>query len=228
MKCCLFILFPVSGAASVPPLSLALFYKGKRLPNRAIRCAIYATSVVYHVNCRLSTVSKICIQLVYKKFTIWRSFPLPAWLSALSPAPRSCLAGTPPSPPAGVLAPQVQPVPLPAQARGSKGRSPLHKKTKNLPLPPGRALCERGRGDGGRGVYPSPSVKGAEKQTKGRVGRRPRGQAPPPGYYSGRDCQCRKRSDAGAPGAEPPAKLTYSLPLPRRGRGSGGWGQKQS
>ena len=158
----------ISGAASVPPLSLALFYKGKRLPNRAIRCAIYATSVVYHVNCRLSTVSKICIQLVYKKFTIWRSFPLPAWLSALSPAPRSCLAGTPPS--------------------------------------------------------------------------------PPPGYYSGRGCQCRKRSDAGAPGAKPPAKLTYSLPfpggeggrgsiLPLRGRGAysppfplgrgaGGWGRE--
>ena len=112
----------ISGAASVPPLSLALFYKGKHLPNRAIRCAIYATSV-YHVNCRLSTVSKICIQLVYKKFTIWRSFPLPAWLSVLSPAPRSCLAGTPPSP-LRVLAPQVQPVPLPAQARGCKGRSP--------------------------------------------------------------------------------------------------------
>ena len=75
------------------------------------------------MNCRLSTVSKICIQLVYKKFTIWCSFPLPAWLSALSPAPRSCLAGTPPSP-LRVLAPQVQPVPLPAQARGCKGRSP--------------------------------------------------------------------------------------------------------
>ena len=122
----------ISGAVSGPPLSLALFYKGKRLPNRAIRCAIYATSVVYHVNCRLSTVSKICIQLVYKKFAIWRSFPLPAWLSALSPAPRSCLAGTPPSP-LRVLVPQVQPVPLPAQARECKGRSPLHKKTK-IPL----------------------------------------------------------------------------------------------
>ena len=138
----------ISGAVSGPPLSLALLYKGKRLPNRVIRCAIYATSVVYHVNCRLSTVSKVCIQLVYKKFAIWRSFPLPAWLSALSPAPRSCLAGTPPSP-LRVLAPQVQPVPLPAQVRGCKGRSPLHKKTKIPPFPPGRALCERGQGDGG-------------------------------------------------------------------------------
>ena len=33
------------------------------------------------------------------------------------------------------------------QPRGCKGRSPLHKKTKNLPLPRrGRALCERGLG----------------------------------------------------------------------------------
>ena len=136
----------ISGAASVPPLSLALFYKGKRLPNRAIRCAIYATSVVYHVNCRLSTVSKICIQLVYKKFAIWRSFPLPAWLSALSPAPRPCLAGTPPSP-LRVLVPQVQPVPLPAQARGCKGRSPLHKKTK---IPPSRR--EERSASAGRGL----------------------------------------------------------------------------
>ena len=38
-----------------------------------------------------------------------------------------------------------QPVPRPVQPRGCKGRSPLHKKTKNLPLPRrGRALCERG------------------------------------------------------------------------------------
>ncbi len=41
--------------------------------------------------------------------------------------------------------PQVQPVPPPALARGCKGRSPLHKKTKNLPLP------RRGRGAGGWG-----------------------------------------------------------------------------
>ena len=37
------------------------------------------------------------------------------------------------------------PVSLPAQSRGCKGRSPLHKKTKNLPLP------RRGRGSGGWG-----------------------------------------------------------------------------
>ena len=150
----------ISGAVSGPPLSLALLYKGKRLPNRAIRCAIYATSVVYHVNCRLSTVSKICIQLVYKKFAIWRSFPLPAWLSALSPAPRSCLAGTPPSP-RRVLAPQVQPVPLPAQARGSKGRSPLHKKTK---IPPSH--WEERSASAGRGLSFPFGEGGAEAKLK--------------------------------------------------------------
>ena len=167
----------ISGAVSVPPLSLALFYKGKRLPNRAIRCAIYATSVVYHVNCRLSTVSKICIQLVYKKFAIWRSFPLPAWLSALSPAPRSCLAGTPPSP-SGYLPRRFSPCRFRLRRGDARGEAPCIRKLKISPFPLGRALCERGQGDGGRGVYPSPSVKGAEKQTKGRVGRRPRGQAP--------------------------------------------------
>ena len=57
------------------------------------------------------------------------------------------------------------------------------------------------------------------------AGRAP-GTSPPPKYLFGWDCKCRKRSNAGAPGAKPPAKLTYSLPLPRRRRGSGGWGQK--
>ena len=109
------------------------------------------------MNCRLSTVSKVCIQLVYKKFTIWRSFPLPAWLSALSPAPRSCLAGTPPSPPLRVLAPQVLPVPLPAQARECKGRSPLHKKTN---IPPSRREERSASAGGGMGE---------KRQTNGRV-----------------------------------------------------------
>ena len=168
----------ISGAASVPPLSLALLYKGKRLPNRVIRCAIYATSVVYHVNCRLSTVSKVCIQLIYKKFTIWRSFPLPAWLSALSPAPRSCLAGTPPSPRRGTCPADSSPCRFRLRRGDARGGAPCIRKLKSPPFPLGRALCERGQGDGGRGVYPSPSVKGAEKQAKGRGGRRPRGQAP--------------------------------------------------
>ena len=51
----------------------------------------------------------------------------------------------------------------------------------------------------------------------------PRESRPPPQYLLGRLCECRKRSNAGAPGAKPPAKLTYSLPLPA-GKGVGGMG----
>ena len=60
-----------------------------------------------------------------------------------------------------------KPVPPGFSPRGCKGRSPLHKKAKNLPLPRrGRALCERGRG------------MGAGKQAKGTVGRQQTRQAP--------------------------------------------------
>ena len=53
-------------------------------------------------------------------------------------------------PPAGRVVRPHLPVPRRFSPRGCKGQSPLHKKTKNLPLPRrGRALCERGRGDGG-------------------------------------------------------------------------------
>ena len=71
--------------------------------------------------------------------------PPSPWLPALSPVNKQ--------------EPLVVQVPSLAQARGCKGRSPLHKKTKNLPLPRrGRALCERGSGG-----YPSPSGKGGSK-----------------------------------------------------------------
>ena len=175
----------ISGAASVPPLSLALLYKGKRLPNRVIRCAIYATSVVYHVNCRLSTVSKICIQLVYKKFTIWRSFPLPAWLSALSPAPRSCLAGTPPSP-SGYLPRRFSPCRFRFRRGDARGGAPCIRKLKS-PLPAGKGV---------RGM-------GARKQAKGRVSRRPRGQAPRRGTCPAGSARAASGSGAGMQGAEP-------------------------
>lgn len=58
-----------------------------------------------------------------------------------------------------------------------------------------------------------------------RRGRQAAKKASPPQVHLlyGRDNQCRKRSNAGAPGAKPPAKLTYSLPLPtgKGGRGMG-------
>ena len=53
------------------------------------------------------------------------------------------------------------------QPRGCKGRSPLHKKTKNLPLPAGKsALRARVRG------------MGAGKHAKGKVDRRQKGKPP--------------------------------------------------
>ena len=86
------------------------------------------------------------------------------------------------------------------QPRGCKGRSPLHKKTKNLPLPAGK---------GGGGM-------GAIKQTKGRVdgqqrrhaprwGQRRQGQpatsraSPPPGAWF---APCH-RAARGAPSTKP-------------------------
>ena len=115
------------------------------------------------------------------------------------------------------------------RSRGCKGQSPLHKKTKNLPLP-------AGKGVGGMGE---------RKQAKGRVDRRQRGQAPrrvpqrqgkpttspplcaPAGTANARRASAARVQVAGMQGAKPLAyKKTKNLPLPRRGRGAGGWGQK--
>ena len=52
------------------------------------------------------------------------------------------------------------------------------------------------------------------------------GQASPPQYLLDWYCKRRKRSNAGVPGAKPPAKLTYSLPLPA-GKGVGGMGARK-
>ena len=43
------------------------------------------------------------------------------------------------------------------------------------------------------------------------------------GFLSGRFYKCRTRSNAGVPGAKPPATLTFNLPLPD-GKGGGGVG----
>ena len=67
--------------------------------------------------------------------------------------------------PLRALAPQVQPMPLPAQPRGCKGRSPLHKKTKNPPFPGG----EGGAGGWGQTNY----------GTEGKTGEA--WHSPPPG-----------------------------------------------
>ena len=96
-----------------------------------------------------------------------------------------------------------------------------------LPLPAGK---------GGGGM-------GERKQAKGKVSRRSTGQTtlwapptpaapgdlpdkPPIGHLLGRDYKCRRRFSAGVPGAKPPAKLTYGLPLPA-GKGAGGMGERK-
>ena len=95
----------ISGAVSGPPLSLALLYKGKRLPNRAIRCAIYATSVVYElpiVNCQqdlyTTRIQKVCnLALFSTACMAFCPIPRPALLpcrDAALPPPGTCPAGS--------------------------------------------------------------------------------------------------------------------------------------
>ena len=101
--------------------------------------------------------------------------------------------------------------------RGCKGRSPLHEITLNLPLP------RRGRGWGDRGQKGKQKAGSAGDQKdkppceyhSGKVKRQRRGkprrvrETPHPSaarLLYGRVCKCRKRSNAGVPGAKPPAK----------------------
>ena len=103
--------------------------------------------------------------------------------------------------PRRALAPQAQPMPLLAQPRGCKGRSPLHKKTKNPPFP---------RGDGGGGGM------GATRQAKGKVSQRggelfqesPGASLSPPGATAVLPQKRRRRSasDRGSPTAHKSAQ----------------------
>ena len=107
--------------------------------------------------------------------------------------------------PLRALAPQAQPMPLPAQPRGCKGRSPLHKKTKNLPLPAGKSAL-RARVGG----------MGAEKQAKGKVSQQggelfqesPGASLSPPGATAVLPQKRRRRSasDRGSPTAHKSAQ----------------------
>ena len=80
-------------------------------------------------------------------------------------------------------APQVQPVPPPAQARGCKGRSPLHEITLIPPLPAGK---------GGGGI-------GAKSKAKGRVCRRHRRHAPFRHHSGKKPLIHRRRQEAKSP-----------------------------
>ena len=113
-------------------------------------------------------------------------------------------------------------------ARGCKGRSPLHKITFNLPLP------RRGRGGGGMGAESKLKAgEAGDKEGKPppripeRQGLPATSQAsPPPEPAFHKKSLCRPGSARGCKGRSPLHKITFSLPLPRRGRGLGGWGQK--
>ena len=94
------------------------------------------------------------------------------------------------SPPAGRVV--CLPVPMPPgfSPRECKGRSPLHKKTKNLPLPAGK---------GGGGM-------GAESKLKAAGGKRQGKHTPPPGTTAA--------GRAANAGSKPPAGRVVCLPVP--------------
>ena len=131
----------------------------------------------------------------------------------------------PGKPPRWAPTPQVQPVPLPAQARGCKGRSPLHKKTKNLPLP------RRGRGLGGwgqerklrAGLAGDQKGKPPSGFRNGNVSRRPAGQAPPTGTCLASSVSAAGGLMQGCRGRSPPLPpspiKTARNPRPQSGRG---------
>ena len=102
---------------------------------------------------------------------------------------------------------QVEPVPRPIQPRGCKGRSPLHKKTKSLPLPAGKGVG----GWGQKSKLKAGAAGGKEGQ-------------PPARHRQRRSSQCRAPSSPGDARGEAPCirKLKVS-PFPP-GSGGGGMG----
>ena len=113
--------------------------------------------------------------------------------------------------PAGVSLPPTNLQCRAGTAAGVPGAKPPAKLTYGLPLP-------AGKGAGGMG---------AGREAKGRADRQPTGQAPAGVSLPPTNLQCRAGTATGVPGAKPPAELTYSLPLPRRGRGLGGMGAEK-
>ena len=114
------------------------------------------------------------------------------------------------------------------QPRGCKGRSPLHKKTKNLPLP------LRGRGAGGWGQQSKLKAGAAgDKQGKPplripeRQGQPMTSRASPPPARDTRPCSGAARvQPRGCKGRSPLHKKTKNLPLPA-GKGVGGMGARK-
>ncbi len=110
--------------------------------------------------------------------------------------------------------------------QGCRGQSPLHEITLVSPFPPGRALCERGRGDGGKEGKPPCG------HHSGKVSQRPAPHAPHK-YHKRPLSQCRRRSNArGCKGRSPLHEITLVSPFPPGRalceRGSGGWGRQSN
>ena len=104
--------------------------------------------------------------------------------------------------PLRALAPQAPPMPLPAQPRGCKGRSPLHKKTKNPPFPPGRGV-----GGWGQKSKPKAGLAGDKEGTS------------PAGQRQGKVSQRGGELFQESPGASlSPSGATAVLPQKRRRR----------
>ena len=106
--------------------------------------------------------------------------------------------------PRRALAPQAQPMLLPAQPRGCKGQSPLHKKTKHPPFPGG----EGGWGDGGRKASQKQgwqaTSKASPRQAPQRLVEPPTpGVRPPPGACSAGSTRAAPRPAPGMQGAKP-------------------------
>ena len=137
------------------------------------------------------------------------------------------------------------PVPPGFSPGDARGGAPCMKKTLVSPFPAG----EGGRGDRGQESKPKAGLAGEEKGKppcgcrNGRGGRRQRRQAPrrvpqrqgqlatnrdkpPPGAWFAPFPSAARVQPRGCKGRSPLHKITLKLPLPRRGRGAGGWGKE--
>ena len=120
-------------------------------------------------------------------------------------------AGGLPPPPLALFLPPIPPPPFPA---GEGGWGDGGQKRQ---LTAGQAGDKESPPPAG---YPS----GRSSQCrKGSSPPRPRRRQAPTGYLLGRLCKCRRRFNAGVPGAKPPAKYTLNPPFPT---GEGGWGDR--
>ena len=131
------------------------------------------------------------------------------------------------SPPLGA---GLRPCPRAArvQPRGCKGRSPLHKKTKKLPLPHGG----RGSGDGGKKLMmwqtqpaTETAVPPSGTATAGLSGNA--GASPPLARDTLPLPPCRSGSGAGVPGAVAPGEINKKSPPSPWGKGAGGIGAEK-